>query len=181
MMAHVSAREPVVLELATTATRPIVQNLLQLYVHDLSQFRLSRPDEEGRFNHDERYAPYFSDPDRCAYLFRDASGPMGFGMVRGLREDRRLMAAFFIVRGVRRLGLGREAALAMLRHHVGVWEIPFQEENSGAARFWRGVADAAVGHEWTEERRPVPIKPHIPDDVWITLDSSRTATGTTGS
>jgi predicted acetyltransferase len=173
MMTVVERRSnPVELELVSEESRPIVENLLQLYIHDLSQFRLSRPDETGRFNHDDRYAAFFTEPDRCAYIFRDDSGPVGFGLVRGLAEPRRLMAGFFIVRGVRRLGVGRHAALAMLRRHVGAWEIPFQDENVGAARFWRELAVAAVGEEWTEDRRPVPLKPHVPDDVWITLDSS---------
>ena len=172
-MTEVIARSgPLEVELATNDTRPIVEHLLQLYIHDLSQFRFSRPDGSGRFNHDERYAVFFSDPDRCAYLFRDESGPVGFGLIRGLSGHRRLMAGFFVVRGVRRRNVGHVAALEMLRRHPGVWEIPFQEENAGAARFWRVVADAAVGSAWREDRRPVPMKPHIPDDVWITLDSS---------
>jgi len=172
MMSVVNSSSPVQLELVTDQTRPVVENLLQHYIHDLSQFRSSRPDEAGRFNLDERYAVFFSDSDRCAYLFRDESGPVGFGLIRGLNESRRLMAGFFVVRGVRRLGVGRGAALVMLRLHPGAWEIPFQEENAGAARFWREVAGSAVGRKWTEDRRPVPMKPHIPDDVWITLDSS---------
>lgn len=163
------------LEAVTPKSRPIVKNLLQLYIHDLSQFRLSRSDQEGRFSQDDRYAVFFSDPDRCAYLFRDGSGPVGFGLVRGLNEPRRVMAGFFVVRGVRRLGVGRQAALEMLGRHPGVWEIPFQEENGGAARFWRELATSAVGNEWKEDRRPVPMKPHIPDDVWITLDTTHTS------
>jgi len=171
-MTVVTSSSPVHLELATAQSRPVVENLLQLYIHDLSQFRMSRPDEAGRFNHDERYAVFFSDSDRCAYLFRDESGPVGFGLIRGLNASRRLMAGFFVVRGVRRHGVGHDAALAMLRRHPGVWEIPFQEENAGAARFWRELAGLAVGSKWTEDHRPVPTKPDIPDDVWITLDSS---------
>lgn len=176
MMAVVTTRaNPVALELVSAQSRPIVENLLQLYIHDLSQFRFGRPDETGRFNRDDRYVAFFSDPDRCAYLFRDDSGPVGFGLVRGLSEPRRLMAGFFIVRGVRRLGVGHDAAFQMLRRHPGVWEIPFQDENVGAARFWRELAVLAVGDRWTEDRRPVPMKPHIPDDVWITLASSEMA------
>ena len=167
-----SSSVPITIELVTPKSRPIVENFIQLYIHDLSQFRLSRPDQFGRFNHDDRYAGFFTDPDRIAYLFRDESGPLGFGLVLGLKEQRRLMAGFFVVRGVRRLGVGRQAALQMLGRHPGVWEIPFQEENGGAARFWRELATEAVGTTWTEERRPVPMKPHIPHDVWITLDST---------
>jgi predicted acetyltransferase len=173
MMTVVTTRShPVEVETVDTTVRPVVEHLLQLYIHDLSQLRLTRPDETGRFNHDDRYAPYFSDPDRCAYLFRDDSGPVGFGLVSGLSQARRLMAGFFVIRGIRRTGVGRDAALAMLRRHAGVWEIPFQDQNVGAARFWREVAGLAVGDRWTEDHRPVPMKPHIPDDVWITLDTS---------
>ncbi len=86
------------------------------------------------------------------------------------------MAAFFIVRGVRRKRFGHNAALEMLRRHPGVWEIPFQEVNAGAACFWRELAELAVGHEWTEETRPVPMKPQIPDDVWITLNTAHLLT-----
>jgi predicted acetyltransferase len=171
MMTVVTSSSPVRLELVTAQSRPVIENLLQFYIHDLSQFRMSRPDEAGRFNHDERYDVFFSDSDRCAYLFGDDSGPVGFGLVRGLNASRRLMAGFFVVRGVRRHGVGHDAALAMLQRHPGVWEIPFQEENTGAARFWRELVASAVGTKWTEDRRPVPKKPHIPDDVWITLDS----------
>ena len=125
-----SRSEPIELELVTKETRPILENLLQLYIHDLSQFRFSRPDGAGRFNHDDRYAVFFTDPDRGAYLFRDASGPVGFGLVRGISERRRLMAGFFVVRGVRQTttGRSRRGAQEMLRRHPGTWEIPFQEE-----------------------------------------------------
>jgi predicted acetyltransferase len=177
MMTVVTSSNPVTLERVGVDTRSIVEHLLQLYVHDLSQFRLTRPDETGRFSHDERYVSYFSDPDRCAYLFRDDAGPVGFALVRGLSEERRLMAGFFVVRGARRSGVGRDAALAILRRHPGLWEIPFQDENVGAASFWRELARSAAGTNWIEERRPVPMKPHIPDDVWITLDIAEMAPG----
>lgn len=160
------------LELVTSATQPIVENLLQLFIHDLSQFRFTRPDASGRFHHDARYSSFFSDPDRCAYLLRVGDSPVGFGLIRGLKERPHVMAAFFIARGVRRQKLGQRAAIEMLRRHPGVWEIPFQEENIGAARFWRELAELAAGHEWSEETRPVPMKPHIPDDVWITLNTA---------
>jgi hypothetical protein len=38
-----------------------------------------------------------------------------------------------------------------------------------AARFWRRVAADAGGDDAREERRPVPGKPEIPPDVWITI------------
>jgi predicted acetyltransferase len=78
------------------------------------------------------------------------------------------MSEFFVVRGARRQGLGRAAAAELFALYPGRWEIPFQEENAAAARFWRRVA-AEVGESVSEERRPVPGKPHIPPDVWLIL------------
>ncbi|HEY5009776.1 MAG TPA: hypothetical protein VIH73_01380, partial [Acidimicrobiales bacterium] len=61
-MTVVNARpESIELALVTEDSRSTVENLLQLYIHDLSQFRFSRPDGAGRFNHDDRYAVFFTD------------------------------------------------------------------------------------------------------------------------
>ncbi|HWG61263.1 MAG TPA: hypothetical protein VG253_06075, partial [Streptosporangiaceae bacterium] len=95
--------------------------------------------------------------------------PAGFAFVRGQSGDQRIMAEFFVVRAARRRRVGHSAALQILRLHPGRWEIPFQEENAGAARFWRRVAVAAVGDQWTQERRAVPGKPQLPPDTWLLL------------
>jgi len=154
----------------TPELRPVVERLWQLYRHDLSEFRGSLPAADGLFPL-RLLLPYLDDPDRRTYLIEDGGPPLGFAFVSRLAEGPLLMSEFFVVRAARRTGVGRAAALEVLGCHPGRWEIPFQEENPGAARFWRGVAAAVAGDTWSEERRPVPGKPHIPDDVWITLDA----------
>jgi predicted acetyltransferase len=57
----------------------------------------------------------------------------------------------------------------LFARHPGEWEIPFQENNVAAARFWRRVAASVAGADVLEERRPVPGKPEVPPDVWLTL------------
>ncbi|MFD2082449.1 GNAT family N-acetyltransferase [Actinopolymorpha cephalotaxi] len=152
----------------TDADRPLIDRLWQLYAHDLSEFRGTMPDAAGLFKW-TRVPDYFDDPDRCGYLVLHGSAPAGFALVRGLKDDSRLMGEFFVVRAVRRRGVGHDVALELLRLHPGRWEIPFQEENPGAARFWRRIATEVAGDRWTEERRPVPGKPQIPPDVWLSL------------
>ena len=82
------------------------------------------------------------------------------------------MGDFFVVRGVRRQGIASELARALFARHPGRWEIAFQAGNPGAPEFWRRVATAAVGTEWLEELRPVPNKPHIPDDHFIVFTTT---------
>ena len=152
----------------TGITRPVVERLWQLYRHDLSEFRGSLPDMAGAF-HTRPLDPFLEgDDDRRAHLFlRD--GPVGFALVSRATSAPRLMSEFFVVRAARRQGVGRAAVDALFALYPGRWQIPFQEENVAAARFWRGVAaEVAVGGV-DEERRPVPGKPHIAPDVWLSF------------
>jgi predicted acetyltransferase len=156
------------LRLVTGEDRLVLDRLWQLYAHDLSEFRGSMPDGEGRYQLG-RLPTYLDDPDRAAYLFCQGSAPMGFALIRGLSGEPRVIGEFFVVRAARRHGVGHRAALELLGRYPGRWEIAFQEENSAAARFWRAVATAAVGDAWTEELRPIPNKPEATPDVWLLL------------
>jgi predicted acetyltransferase len=162
----------------TAEMRPIVEHLWQLYRHDLSEFRGthgssgfrgSLPDEDGTF-HARGLLPFFEDDaDRAAYVFYSDSHPAGFAFVSHLTSQVRLMSEFFVVRGLRGHGIARGAVDELFARHPGEWEIPFQENNVAAARFWRRVAAGVAGESVREERRPVPGKPEVPPDVWITI------------
>ncbi|MEU9206935.1 hypothetical protein AB0D27_03000 [Streptomyces sp. NPDC048415] len=47
---------------------------------------------------------------------------------------------------------------------VGGWD-----SNPGAVCFWRSVAAEIASGAWVEERRPVPGRPDLPPDVWISF------------
>ena len=162
------------LRVLTPETRPVLERLWQLYRHDLSQFRGSIPDADGTF-HTRSLGPFLSDdPDRGAHLFHAAGGLVGFGLVSRVTAEPHLMSEFFVVRSVRGQGVGQAAARELLARYPGAWEIPFQAENGAAARFWRRLA-TAVADDVREDRRPVPGKPHIPPDVWLTLTVATSA------
>jgi predicted acetyltransferase len=148
--------------------RHAAERLWQLYRHDLSEFRGSMPDEEGLYKLG-RFPSFFEDPDRCSYLIYSGQALAGFALIRGLSGAPKVMSEFFIVRAARRQGVGREAAIKLLHLHSGRWEIAFQEQNYGAARFWRRVTADIAGAAVKEERRPVPGKPAVPPDTWLLL------------
>jgi predicted acetyltransferase len=149
--------------------RPALDRLWQLYAHDLSEFRGSMPDDQGRYNLG-RLPLYLDDPDRSAYLIYREPAVAGFALIRGLSNEPRVIGEFFVVRAARRHGVGHDAALQLFGLHPRRWEIVFQEKNPGAARFWRTVATDAGGEHWTEEVRPIPNKPDSTPDVWLMLD-----------
>ena len=157
--------EPLLLPLADEH-RPVVERLWQLYSHDMSEVRETLPNAEGLYK-EGRLPGYFGDPDRAGYLISYRETPVGLAFVQGLAGETRMIAEFFVVRAVRRHGIGRKVATELLGRHPGRWEIPFQGGNRGAPEFWRQVASDVVGSDWREERRPVPNKPHIPHDQFI--------------
>jgi predicted acetyltransferase len=154
--------------ISTPRQRHAAERLWQLYRHDLSEFRGTMPDEDGLFKTD-RFLSFFGDPDRRGYLIYSGEALAGFTLVRGLSEEPRMIGEFFVIRAVRRQGVGYEAAGELLRLHPGRWEIAFQEENLKAARFWRRFAADMAGSGVLEELRPVPGKPAVTPDTWLLL------------
>ena len=169
----------VTFEQATTLLRPltatdvpVVERLWQLYSHDMSEIRGTLPNHEGLYK-PGRLATYLGDPANVdGYLIWHREAPAGFAFVSGVSDELRKMGDFFVVRAARRQGVGNEVVKELFARYRGRWEIGFQGNNRGVPEFWRRVAAAAVGTDWEEERRPVPDKPHIPDDHFIvfTLD-----------
>ncbi len=159
------------LEVAGPDRRAVVERLWQLYRHDLGEFRDAPPASDGSYPVHELPTYFAGDPDRRAYLLRSGAALGGFALVSGVTDGPRLLYAFFVVRALRRKGLGHAAALELLDRHPGAWEIGFQEENPGAARFWRQVARDAAAASWHEERRPVPDKPWLPPDTILLLET----------
>jgi hypothetical protein len=98
---------------ATAEEWPVVERLAQLERHDLSQFRGYVPRADGTYAFDR------------LDLFRAEAGPgvlirygltlAGFALTRPLESGATSMYAFFIVRGLRRHGVGLQAARALLR------------------------------------------------------------------
>jgi predicted acetyltransferase len=127
-----------------------------------------RPEVDGKF-HTRALDAYGDDSDRRCLMVQRDDLPVGFVLVVGLNRRVRSIGEFFIVRSWRRQGIGRQEARDVFHRFPGPWEVAFQEENPGAARFWRHVADHVAPGRWTEERRQDPTKSFIPPDVWISL------------
>ncbi|WP_231605901.1 GNAT family N-acetyltransferase [Micromonospora sp. HK10] len=168
---HDGVLNPVTLRPFQPDDLPLVERLWQLYRHDLSEFRGMLPDDTGQFA-PGRLPTYLDDPDSSGYLFHQDTRPVGFAFVSGLAIQPLHISEFFVVRAVRRSGVGRFAARELFARHTGAWEVAFQEENPGAARFWRRVAAEVCPTGYREERRAVPDKPHLPPDTWLLLTTS---------
>ncbi|EFL26460.1 conserved hypothetical protein [Streptomyces himastatinicus ATCC 53653] len=166
-MPHVSVRP------ATTADHTLVERLWLMFRHDLSEYDEILPDADGTF-HAERPRTALADAVWAAYVVTVDTRPAGLALVRGLTGPKRVLNTFFVVRGARRAGVGLGAVQQVMARHPGPWEVAFQDVNTAAVRFWRRVATEVAGDAWTEERRPVPHRPDLPPDVWISFEAPPT-------
>jgi len=138
-----------------------LRNLLHLYVHDFSEFLGLKPSDEGWFSYPS-LPLYWSEPGRAAYLVRSEGSLVGFALVaKGslVSDDPAVLdvAEFFVVRGVRRRGVGQAAAHQLFRSSPGKWEVRVAEFNVAAQHFWKSVIEMYV------ERR-FQIEPWTRDD-----------------
>ena len=154
---------------ASAADRPMVERLWLMFRHDMSEFGGQLPNPDGTFR-TERLVAAFEDRNWAGYVFTGPeSRPVGFAIVRGLDGPVRVLNSFFVVRPMRRTGIGLQAVSAIAAEHPGRWEVAFQDANAAAVRFWRRVATELAGRDWTEERRAVPGRPDLLPDVWISF------------
>ena len=134
----------VTLELATERDAALLANLLEFYIHDLSDVFPVELGVEGRFGYGS-LPLYWSKPDtHFAFLFRLDLRIAGFALVtRGspaTSDSQALdLAEFFVLRSYRRSGTGRIAASLLFDHIPGHWVVRVSEANSAAVSFWEST------------------------------------------
>lgn len=128
----------------------ILWRLLQLYLHDMSEFTQENVDEEGvypYFYFDEYWAPA-SGEERYPWFIRVDGALGGFAMVRVTEAGERQMCEFFVMRRFRRLGVGSVAARMIFESIPGEWWVHQLRENRGAQTFWPQVIETVTGGQF---------------------------------
>jgi predicted acetyltransferase len=136
---------------AERAQAPLIQNLMQLYMHDFSEFwgGTSRGDVNalGLF---DAYPldQYWAQPKWTPMLICCDRALAGFCLVNdrthsGLMAQRN-MAEFFILRKHRGRGVSQIAAEMIFSRHPGSWEVAVARKNARAREFWRRTIQASA-------------------------------------
>jgi len=137
----------------------MLSNLQELYVHDLSEIFPVALGPEGRFGY-EKLPLYWAEPAvRHAFLIRQGRHVAGFAFAtRGSPatddpEDLDV-AEFFVLRGYRRSGVGRQAAMALWDSMPGHWVVRVAEANRAGLPFWSEVIRSYTSGDFVESARP---------------------------
>lgn len=155
---------PVALRRAGAADRGLLERLVQLEQHDLSDITGELPDDEGLFPV-RGLDRFLDEPGGAAYVVEVGGGPAGFALVRPV-DATSFLHSFFVVRSLRRRGVGAQAAALLLATEEGPWTIAVVERYTAAVAFWRSVV-AASGRSAAEDRRDHGGETF----VWLVLDS----------
>ena len=65
-----------------------------------------------------------------------------------------MVAEFFVLRGFRRTGVGRQAALLLWNRLPGQWVVRVSEGNRAGLPFWHAVVEEYTGGAFSENRHP---------------------------
>ncbi len=130
----------------------ILRRLIQLYLHDFSEFEPLELNEHGEF--DYRYLDHYWAPDdgeaRHAFFIRVDAKRAGFALVRVVNGVN-VFAEFFVMRSFRGAGVGSAAARAVLARLPGKWLVHQVPANLPAQAFWRRVISELTRGNYREE------------------------------
>jgi predicted acetyltransferase len=151
--------DAIVLDVATSADAGLLSNLLELYIHDLSEvFPSVQLGDDGRFGY-ANLPLYWSEPERrFAFIIKSESRVAGFVLVTcgsPASDDPNVfdIAEFFVARCYRRSGVGRRAAVLLWNRLPGKWIVRVSEGNRDALPFWAHVIAEFTSGAATEFNR----------------------------
>jgi predicted acetyltransferase len=131
--------------LASIKEKPILQNLMQLYLHDISETNNENVDDSGLFRY--RHLDYYwTEPHRYPFLVWVDGELAGFVLLRKgtyfpdtdvIEKPGMLIAEFFVMRKYRQRGVGTQVAIQLFDRFPGRWEVAQKNENKIAQVFWR--------------------------------------------
>src|SRR5438128_967521 len=112
----------------TESSRPVLEQLAQLYMYDFTEHAFGDVRDDGRFPYME-LDEFFAKAVHHAYLVRVAGKLAGFAMTcrgnafRNSTEEVWWMEEFFVMRKYRRRGVGERVATQLFETHGGIWEV----------------------------------------------------------
>jgi predicted acetyltransferase len=129
---------------ATAEQETVLANLLELYIHDFSEFHEVELGSDGRFGY--RILPlYWIEADRYPFLVMVDGRIAGLVLVQRIKREPDStggetvwdLAEFFVIRRYRRRGIGTEIVRQVWRRFPGRWQVRVMESNVPACNFWQ--------------------------------------------
>ena len=112
-------------------------------------------------------ASSWADPNKAVYAFLDGQ-MFGFAIIRRLDEEFHEMSEFYIDPAHRRRGIGRAAAIDVVRRHAGKWQLGIVSGSESAHAFWMEVFESY------QPASSPPLTPHQSGSLHFTVTETVT-------
>ncbi|POA49016.1 GNAT family N-acetyltransferase [Pseudomonas sp. MPR-ANC1] len=135
----------------------IIENLMQFYMYDFSQWLPLKLAEHGFFSIQPK-DDYWRHPATRPFLIRVDGELAGFVTVDDtthIAGAKHNIGYFFLTRRFRGQGVAQFVVSALLSKIPGQWQIFHIDANRPAQRFWAGLIPALSGSEFTQQQREV--------------------------
>jgi predicted acetyltransferase len=135
---------------ADAGNQSVLENLLQLYIHDFSELVPLDIGDNGRYVY--KHLPlYWSDTSRLPFLARFDGKLAGFVLITKIPDpsgdgEAYDMSEFFVLRRYRHRGIGRELAEKVWLRFPGKWQVRVMAVNIAALKFWTSSIATFAGH-----------------------------------
>jgi predicted acetyltransferase len=143
------------LEEVSLDQKPVLERLMELYLHDFSEFDQGDIGPDGLYGYDYLDS-YWTESDRHAFIVYVNDQIAGFLLVNKIVIlDKNIgafsIAEFFIMRKHRRKGIGRQTAILIFNRFPGRCEISQEAANKPSQILWKNVINEYTGGKFSEE------------------------------
>ncbi|MDR9856452.1 GNAT family N-acetyltransferase [Paenibacillus sp. VCA1] len=133
----------VVVSKASQSDRELLENLLQLYIYDFTEFTNQPIPLNGLYKIMPDFESYWIEGQSHPYIIKANGEIAGFILTKEIDEGRKYnyLAHFFVLRKFRGMGIGKRAAEQIFRKSKGEWELNQLLKNVPAQKFWDKVIE----------------------------------------
>ncbi|MGN6495436.1 MAG: GNAT family N-acetyltransferase [Agriterribacter sp.] len=135
---------------AKIENKALIENFMQFYMYDFSEFMSLDIQPDGLFKPYTYLDEYWNDANRFPYIIEQHGTAVGFVFVRWTGEFFSI-AEFFVHKKWRRAGVGTAAARKAFAMHTGHWEVFQLEGNKPAQLFWQKVIAAHTNGKFSND------------------------------
>ncbi|TCS96388.1 GNAT family N-acetyltransferase [Hazenella coriacea] len=142
------------LEKVNYESKPVLQQLLEFYQYDCSDFESYDLNQHGCYGY--KYLDhYWTEEGRFPFFIKVDGVLAGFALVNDYcyTDADFSMAEFFVVKKYRNTGVGTYATQILLERFPGEWEVVQTPNNLPAQRFWKKV----IGHFTNQQYKEYPM------------------------
>ena len=119
----------------TNTNKELLDNLLQLYLHDISgYFPIDFNNDTCKYEYDD-LSKYFNKTNNYAYLFLNDKDIIGFTLI-DYEDNNYIVQEMFILNNYKNRGLGEECINEVFNKHKGNWVIKSLPCSPKSENFW---------------------------------------------